>query len=259
MSSSAGPPQAYFPKVTVITAVYNGEKYIDECIKSILSQSYSNFEYIIIDGGSTDNTIEIIKSYRQNLSYWVSEADSGIYDAWNKGLERANGDWITFVGSDDELFPDALEIYVDHIREHINRDDLQFVSSLIKLVDEQMNYIKTVGHIWVWKQFKKKMTTWHVGTFHAKHLFAKYGYYDNSFKISGDYELLLRVKDKLNASFVNEETVKMRVGGISDVNILKANRETYRAKIKNGVLSYTVGNLLQIIDTIRLFFRNGLK
>jgi glycosyltransferase involved in cell wall biosynthesis len=253
------PQQYYRPKVTVITSVYNGEKYLEDCIKSVLNQSYDNFEYIIIDGGSTDKTIEIIKYYEQSISYWVSEADSGIYDAWNKGVEKAKGDWITFLGSDDKLLPDALEIYVKHIGDHTNRDKLQFVSSLIELVDDQMNHIKTVGHPWIWKQFKRKMTTWHVGTFHARHLFTAYGIFDSSFKISGDYELLLRVKNKLNTSFINKQTAKMRTGGISDTNLLEANRETYKAKIKNGVLSYTLGNLLQLVDLLRLTFRKAFR
>ena len=243
-------------KVSVITATYNVEKYLDDCILSVINQSYKNFEYIIIDGGSNDGTVNIIKQYEDQLAYWISEPDQGIYDAWNKGLARAKGDWIIFIGADDLLYPDALQSYVHHIIHHPQQHELEFVSSHIELVEEDLSTIRIVGDVWNWERFKREMITYHVGTFHAKRLFSKYGIFNTAYKISGDYELLLRPKDKLVASFVDHLTVKMRVGGVSNLNLFRASSETYKAKITHGAISVSRGYLLIVVDKIRLFIRS---
>lgn len=95
-------------KVSIITVVYNGVKNIEQTIKSVLHQTYSNIEYIVIDGGSTDGSLDIIKKYSDSISYWVSEADKGIYDAMNKGISKATGDLIGIINSDDWYEPDAI-------------------------------------------------------------------------------------------------------------------------------------------------------
>jgi glycosyltransferase involved in cell wall biosynthesis len=96
------------PLISVITVVYNGSKTCEKTIKSVINQTYDNVEYIIIDGGSTDGTLDIIEKYEDKIDYWISEKDSGIYDAMNKGIKVANGDWIYFLGADDILF-DVLD------------------------------------------------------------------------------------------------------------------------------------------------------
>ncbi len=249
------------PLVSIITATYNAGSYIEDCILSILSQKYENFEYIVIDGGSTDNTTDIITHYQDRLTYWISEPDEGIYDAWNKGLLIARGDWISFVGADDILEPDALNTYMTHILQHPMQSDLEFVSSRIELVNENLTHISTVGAPWQWDRFKKEMITWHVGCFHAKHLFEDYGNFDKSYKICGDYELLLRPKEKLITSYIHRQTVKMRMGGVSSTRLYQSIDETYQAKIKNAVISVTKGKCLIIIDIIRTYIRQetGIK
>ena len=248
----------YLPKVSVITAVYNGGKYLEECIRSVLSQNYENFEYIIIDGGSTDGTVDIIKSYSDKVAYWISEPDQGIYDAWNKGLTIAKGEWISFVGADDLLYPGCIQMYVNHISCHPNRDKLEFISSQIELVEEDLTTLRIVGAAWKWESFKVNMTTWHVGCFHSVNLFEKYGAFDSSYKSSGDYELLLRPKNNLHTSFLNKVTAKMRVGGISSVNLYQAINETYKAKINNGILSPLKGEVLKLVDKVRITILNRL-
>ena len=98
------------PLVNIITVVYNGEKYLEHTIQSVIRQTYDNIEYIIIDGGSTDGTVDVIKKYEDRIDYWVSEADKGVYDAMNKGVSAANGQWIYFLGSDDILFDSIHKI-----------------------------------------------------------------------------------------------------------------------------------------------------
>jgi len=98
------------PLISIITVVFNGEKYLEETIQSVINQSYDNVEYIIIDGGSTDGTLDIIKKYESQIDYWVSEGDEGIYDAMNKGMGISTGDYLLFLGSDDTLRNNLLEI-----------------------------------------------------------------------------------------------------------------------------------------------------
>ena len=103
------------PKITVITVTYNAGKSLEEAILSVISQTYANIEYIVIDGGSTDETLDIIEKYEDRIYYWISEPDKGIYDAMNKGWKRSSGEWIYYLGSDDVLLENGLEILANEI------------------------------------------------------------------------------------------------------------------------------------------------
>lgn len=100
------------PLVSIVTVCKNSEKYIEKTMRSVLDQTYKNIEYIVIDGGSTDNTVDIIKRYKDNIAYWISEPDRGAYDAMNKGIAVASGEWIGIINSDDWYAPDAVELIV---------------------------------------------------------------------------------------------------------------------------------------------------
>ena len=106
------------PLISIIVAVFNGEKTIQQCIDSVAQQSYPYKELIIIDGGSTDRTVELIKANQDKVKYWISEPDGGIYHAWNKGLAQVSGEWVAFLGVDDIYLPTALQDYVDYLLEH---------------------------------------------------------------------------------------------------------------------------------------------
>lgn len=200
------------PLITVITAVFNGEKFLEKTIKSVLCQTYDNIEYIVIDGGSTDKTIDIIKKYENKIDYWVSEKDQGIYHAWNKGVTHACGDWLSFLGSDDEYLPYAIVDYIDLIN---NSEKINYISSRVELIESQ-NILRVVGKKWQWDKFKKYMNIAHVGSLHAKSLYHQKGLYDLKFKIAGDYEFLLRFGPSMKTAFLDKVTVKMRVEGVSN-------------------------------------------
>ncbi|QIP12029.1 glycosyltransferase [Spirosoma aureum] len=246
---------SYNPLISIIIAVYNGAKYLEGAIKSIIDQEYENYEIIVIDAGSTDNTNDIINLYREHIFYTISEKDNGIYDAWNKGLKASTGTWIAFLGSDDLYYPHALKSYVSYIATHINKDRLEFISSKIDLVDNNLIRLETVGKEWEWDLFKHKMITWHVGCFHSRALFNKYGFFDDTFKISGDYEFLLRPKNSLNAAYLPVSTVMMRHGGVSTTLLFKAIDETYRAKVKNGIISPLIAPIFIYNNKIKLFVK----
>jgi glycosyltransferase involved in cell wall biosynthesis len=108
--------------VSVITPSYNQGKYLEQTIQSVLNQTYSNIEYLVVDGGSTDNSIDIIKKYEKNIAYWISKPDNGQADAVNKGFKRANGDLVCWVNSDDILYPDYVDNRVQQFKEHTNAD-----------------------------------------------------------------------------------------------------------------------------------------
>lgn len=225
---------------TVITATYNSEKTVSDTIESVLNQSYKNIEYIIIDGKSNDNTLEIIKSYAHkfktaNIPFqFLSEKDSGIYDAWNKGLKLASGKWVSFLGSDDVYLKDAILAYHEEITQC--QDSIDFAYSKVKLT-KNGKITRKIDKEWSWNIFRRKMNIPHVGSFHNKDYFMSYGDFDTRYKIAGDYELLLRAGNKLKTRKVEETTVLMQEGGLSDNLVVKVLKETMRAKNETGKLN----------------------
>ena len=219
-------------KISIITAIYNAEKYLEPFFDNMLLQK-GDYELIIIDGNSTDRTLKIVEKYRNHITYFISERDKGIYDAWNKGVAQAKGDWIMFLGADDKLYPNALNAYLEFIKtNNLTSENCLYISSKMQIVDEKGANIRIKGWPWQWPFFLKEMTVAHPGSLHSTELFKKFGKFDISYKSSGDYELLLRPKHKLNAVFFDKVTVIMQEGGMSDS--LLGVREHRRAAINTG-------------------------
>lgn len=219
------------PIISIITVVFNSAKTLRATMESIIPQLSAEVEYIVIDGGSTDGTQDIIAQYTSQLAYSVSEPDKGIYDAWNKGLARASGQYIGFVGADDVLLPDALGTYLSHIRQ---QPQIEYWSS--KVAFGHMGG-RVIGQPWRWDRFRRYMTVAHVGSLHRRNLYERFGTYDTSYRIVGDYELLLRAGVSLRAGFVDQITVLMGHGGVSNKFALQALAETARAKKKTNATS----------------------
>lgn len=220
------------PLVSIITAVYNGAAHVEECIQSVLSQQYPNIEYIVVDGGSTDGTVDIIKRYDDRIDYWVSARDKGIYDAWNKGLALATGEWIGYLSADDAYVPDAVAGYVELIgsEREVGRD-VEYVSS--KILYKDGDNARLMGQAWSWPTFQRYMNVVHVGSLHSRAFFDRYGVFDPNYRICGDYELLLRPRGKLKAAFRDFVTVHMRAGGVSNSST-RALDEAFKAKRETG-------------------------
>jgi len=221
------------PKISIITATYNAERYLETAIRNVAAQDYPNLEYILIDGASSDQTVDIIRRHQHAITYWVSERDRGIYDAWNKGLARATGDWIMFLGCDDLLLPGALRAYAAFIA--ALPAPVEYISSRMQLTDAALNPIRVKGWAWQWPLFLREMTVAHPGSLHARSFFGQYGPFDTSYRIVGDYELLLRPRASLKAAYMDQITVIMREGGASDSQA--AIREHHRACVETGGLS----------------------
>jgi glycosyltransferase involved in cell wall biosynthesis len=215
-------------RVTVITATYNAAATLPACLESVLSQNYHDIEHIVIDGGSKDATIDILKRYSDHIAFWISESDRGIYDAWNKGLKAATGEWIAFLGADDVYLSGAIRGYMDVAKE----TDVEYISSLVRWVPDPPERPKIIGTPWSWPAFQREMRPAHVGSMHHYTLFQRIGVYDLSYRITGDYELLLRPQGTLRTRFLPVVTVQMRAGGSSDS--FAALKEAERAKVISG-------------------------
>lgn len=179
------------PRITIILAVYNGVKTLQTCLDSIKGQTYQNRELIVMDGGSTDGTVEVLRRNLDTISYWESSPDRGIYHAWNKALNHVSGDWIYFLGADDNFHDEhVLETFAMKI------SDLG-ISPLVaygKIVLCKGDKRRLIGKKWeeIRTKIKSGMYIPHQGMFHNKKLFEKCGRFDEEFQIAGDYLLLLK-------------------------------------------------------------------
>jgi len=225
------------PKISIIIATFNAGKTLEACFKSIAAQSYKNYEILIADGLSTDSTLSILDSHSSEIAYRVSEKDKGIYDAWNKAIPHAKGEWLYFLGADDELFgPDVFS----HAEPILTAASENVVYGKVAVILPNGETLNVEGEAWekVGKKFRHEMTIPHQGTFHRKELFKKYGLFDPTFKICGDYEFLLRELKDHPARFMPDLTIaRMGFGGASSTykNVPKIISELKKAQVKNGL------------------------
>lgn len=226
------------PSISVIVAVLNGRTTLQECIDSVTRQTYPHKELILIDGGSKDGTVELLETNSNKFSYWISEADRGIYNAWNKGLAQARGEWICFLGADDYFWDvTVLERMVAHLKTLPMNIRVAY-GQIIRINDDgQMS--QPMGESWVQvrKSFQQYMCIPHIGTMHRRTLFEQHGTFNESFRIVGDYELLLRELKTGDAVFIPDIiTVAQRLGGMSTnlANKFKIYREILYAQRMHG-------------------------
>ncbi len=223
------------PLISIITAVYNGDQNLERTIQSIINQTYYNLEYIIIDGGSTDSTLDIIKKYEDKISYWVSEKDRGIADAFNKGIKVAKGDYINFQGDGDGFINKNVlsNIFID-----INPEEDIFISTRVQRVDFEGKEIFTSKHT---RKFDKKsllfrMSLPHQGLFTHCSYFNKHGLFDESYVYCMDYDHLLRsYKDFPKVITKDVVAASWRADGIGNAKTLEVYKEYDKTKRQNKV------------------------
>lgn len=225
------------PLVSIITATYNAAGYLPNLARSIRGQTYGNVEWIVVDGSSKDGTLDILRQNEDVVDYWISEPDRGIYDAWNKGLRLARGEWVCFLGADDQLLPDAIESMVNCVL--FSQRSLEFVSGRVKLFQDGKGG-RTIGRPWNWSEFRRYMCVAHTGSMHRATYFRQYGEFDASYRISGDYEILLRAGRHLRAGFVDQVLAHAALGGVSNRENTVF-RENLRAKLRHGACGPLTG------------------
>lgn len=226
-------------KISIVTIVYNNKNSIAECIKSVLAQTYPEIEHVLVDGGSTDGTLEIIEKYKDDLGYFVSEKDNGLYDALNKGIQKCTGDVIGILHSDDFFYDrDTLKKVADTFEKteadlvyakgkYVDREDTTKIKRLYPAKDYKLKYL---NFGWI---------PLHTTIYVKKEVFEKYGLYDLKYSIASDYDISLRWfrNDQIKKVFLDEWVVKMRLGGKSTTPALQKRKSAEDLKIikKHGL------------------------
>ncbi|NLT23721.1 MAG: glycosyltransferase [Syntrophorhabdus sp.] len=229
------------PLISVITASMNSGSTIQHCIDSVKKQSYRNIDFIIMDGASTDDTVDIIKRNEGCIAYWESREDKGIYHAWNKALEHARGDWIIFLGTDDFLWgEDSLQELVSRLPREAG--DYRVLYCRVMMVNKNGDVLQGLGEPWkrTRKRFLQVMCIPHPAAVYHKSMFEVHGKFDESFRIAGDYEFLLRELTRGETVYLEGITLTgMHHGGISSnpANSVAALREIRTAQKKHGFRS----------------------
>ena len=246
------------PLVTIITVVFNGATTIEQTIGSVIEQTYENIEYIVIDGGSTDATLDILRKYEDHIDKWVSEKDAGIYDAMNKGIALARGDYIGMLNSDDFF---VAPMTLEKIVTRLEASKVDAVFSCLDIVDPS-NLVRVLRKYRISSyspcMLRIGVMPPHPTFYCKKSCYEKAGPYRTDYRIAADFEMLVRLllKHHITWEFIDETTVNMRSGGLSTSGIksnLVVNREVIRACTENGL--YTNMFLLALKLPIRLLER----
>lgn len=236
------------PLITVVTVVFNGEQFLDQTIRSVIEQDYPHFEYLVIDGGSTDQSLTIISKYQEQIDNWLSEKDRGIYDAMNKGINLAKGEWIIFVNADDYLLDSQTLAACEATLKECDAS-VSMVYGSINLITNDGQVLQKVGGNWESTRFEMtyKMAIPHPGLFVRTEAIQKWGGFDTGFRIAGDYELCIRLLQRTTARFLENIVVSnMRVEGVSSNsrNAILSIKECELAREKNGLRKVTLHSFL---------------
>lgn len=237
------------PLITIITVVKNGEKYLEEALKSVENLKFKNFEHIIIDGNSADKTIEIIKKYENQIDYWISDDDKGIYDGFNKGMQLAKGKYICFLNSDDQLTTNSLNIYSKYIEKY---PDLDFIFGSVRKHWGVLHGYRPWKIKFSWGFYSSHSTGFLIRTTSAQ----KVGLYNLIYKYSSDYDFFYRMIVKYKMKGIGTEKDELvghfRRGGFSSkIPFWKHFMEEIKIRIDNKQSILTI-----IIIFIYKFIKN---
>ncbi|MGZ5034311.1 MAG: glycosyltransferase family 2 protein [Usitatibacter sp.] len=246
-------------KFSLVTVSFNSAATIRDTIESVLSQSHPDIEYIVVDGASTDATVDIVKGYGDRIDVFVSEKDRGIYDAMNKGLRLATGDVVAFINSDDFYADPGV----------ISRVNAVFESTGTQCVFADLDYVDRDNPLRVVREWRSRPFVpgafrrgWHPAHptfFVARDVYRQFGGFDEEFRISADYELMLRLLEagSIRSQYLPSVLVKMRDGGDSNRsvgNIVRANIECYRAFGKNRLAASPLVMIRKPLSKFRQLF-----
>lgn len=221
------------PLVSIITVTFNAKDYLEQTIQSVINQTYKHLEYIIIDGGSTDGTVDIIKKYSGHLSFWISEPDKGIYDAMNKGISHANGEIIGIVNASDFYEPYTIQTVVDA---SIQNTSAGIFHGNINMRNEDGTLFKIKQPNNNLQNLAKGFQLFHPTFFVRKIVYDTIGSYDTSFRMAADYDFALRCwKNNIKFFYIDRILSNFRIGGTTDKKRLQGLEESKRALLNNGI------------------------
>jgi glycosyltransferase involved in cell wall biosynthesis len=238
------------PKISIVIAVLNGSATVKRCLESIESQTYQNREIIICDGGSTDETLEIIAAFSKPEYRLLHGPDSGIYDAWNKALDVVSGDWICFLGCDDAYACESsLATFVDTIR--AATPDTEMVTARCALVNTAGTVLKEYGRQWHWLRERRRHAICHPGALHRTSLFARLGRFDTGLRICADYDFNLRAGSHLKTAHTDEVLLLVGDGGVCRRRAYRTIFETWHVQARHpdiGALRAAGSVLPQLLE-----------
>ncbi len=224
----------YTPLVSIITVCLNSGKFLEETIRSVRGQTYKNIEYIIIDGGSTDGTTDIIKRYEKDIDYWVSEPDKGISDAFNKGLQASTGGIIGFLNSEDYYMNEkVIQKIVDVFNQ--NQGARIVYGKTYYVPEDSSEIVGVMGEQFTEESMRKRNIMPHQSVFTKREVFERFGSFLLDYKFAMDYEYLLRATKYYTPIFLDEGLAVMRLGGVSDTDKFAVCTELFKAQIANSM------------------------
>lgn len=244
------------PLVSVITVCYNSAEMLQRTIKSLRIQTYKEIEYIVIDGASKDNTLQVIKENQDIINLWISEPDNGLYFAMNKGLELANGDYVIFINAGDMFYsPETLEKIFSSHQDDIDiyyGDTMILAENLKELGSRRLSPPKQLTK----NSFRWGMTVCHQSIFIKRSIAPKY---DTSYRITADYDWVLSSIENAKKIVNTKQYIsKFLSGGLSSKHIMKANKERFRIMIKHyGLITALWYNFLMLFRLIITYIRKG--
>jgi len=226
--------QDYFqnePLVSIITVVFNSKNLLEKTIQSVINQDYRNVEYIIIDGGSKDGTVDIIKKYNDKIAYWISEPDNGLYDAMNKGIQQAKGDYLWFINSGDQIYSDeTLRLIIDGGKTYA--DVFYGLTVMIDINGKEIGNrrLKPRENL-TWKSLRMGMLISHQSIIARKSIIP---FYDLKYRFSADFDWMIKVLKKADSvKYTNLILSKFLDGGLTKQNILPGLKERFRIMCNN--------------------------
>lgn len=217
-----GHSQTATPRLSIIIATWQAGATLESCLKSIFDQVFEDWEVLIADGKSTDDTINVIHKYESRIAWWQSEDDGGIYDAWNKALLNARGDYVCFLGADD-AWSDSRAL--SRLFAAMQDGDYDLITSRGRFVDSSSGKSFLFGSAWDYQRIGRRMIVCHPGLLHRRSLFRTYGLFDTRYRIAGDLDFLLRLPEDLRTLHVDVSSVIVETAGISRRNVLERLRE----------------------------------
>jgi glycosyltransferase involved in cell wall biosynthesis len=242
------------PLISLITVVYNGVKTIEQTIQSVINQNYKNIEYIIIDGGSTDGTLDIIKKHEEYITEWISEPDKGLYDAMNKGISKANGEIIGMINSDDWYELNTVELIVEAYRK--NPEKKIFHGDIFEILENGIKRIRRFNPS-KFKFLYYAMTYNHPTMFVHKDVY-KIHLYNNNLKSHSDYQFVLEafLRDRSQFNYLSIPLSNFRLGGVSaQMNFWEVSKALFNIRRNSGFSIYSVVFSFLLMSAVKTYTR----